>query len=90
MGNVRPEERLQINQIQLVLLCNKIYCNKAGQKRVFAKLIHDLCELEHNCITIDNNNVKGTICCIADDNLGSNMIAGVTANFSSTKFTISL
>ena len=53
---------------------------------VFARLVHDLSELRKEGINIeDNTSVKGTVCAIAGDNLGSHCIGGFSENFSTTE-----
>ncbi|XP_023815110.1 uncharacterized protein LOC111948035 [Oryzias latipes] len=73
--------------MQLVLLCREKDFKEFGHDRVFSELMTDLKVLEENGITMaDENVVKGTLYCIAGDNLGSHCIGGFTENFSSSLY----
>ena len=69
--------------MQLVLLCREQDFKSFGQEIVFSPLIKDLKELEDSGIVLSNGKViKGFVCAIAGDNLGSHSIGGFVENFS--------
>ncbi|XP_020562397.2 uncharacterized protein LOC110015774 [Oryzias latipes] len=85
--NIPPHARSNVDHMQLVLLCREKDFKEFGHDRVFSELMTDLKVLEENGITMaDENVVKGTLYCIAGDNLGSHCIGGFTENFSSSLY----
>ena len=65
--------------MQLVSFCREQDLKRFGHKAVFSHLIEDLKDLETNGITIaEGYIVKGTVCAITGDNLGSHCIGGFT------------
>ncbi|XP_058268078.1 uncharacterized protein LOC131366977 [Hemibagrus wyckioides] len=81
--NLPPHVRSNVDHMQLVLLCREKDFKEFGHDKVFS----DLQILEENGITMaDETAVKGTLYCIAGDNLGSHCIGGFTENFSSSEY----
>ncbi|XP_064462525.1 uncharacterized protein LOC135373219 [Ornithodoros turicata] len=70
------------DHLQLTLLYRESLIKNFGADKVFAKLIADLKDLEHNGITIGNECFKGSIFCIIGDNLGQHSIGGFVESFS--------
>ena len=85
LANFRPHLRSVVDNTLLVLLCKEVDLKHFGHK-VFQKLVEDLKELENNGIQIRNETLKGTVCFIAEDNLGSHGIGGFTENFSTAEY----
>ena len=82
LANFRPHLRSNINHTLLVLLCKENDFKHFGHVKIFAQLITDLRILENNGIIVDDQVVKGTVCSITGDNLGSHAIGGFTDNVS--------
>lgn len=73
--------------MSLVLLCKEKDFKYFGHAKVFSELLADLKELEENGIVVsDETVVKGTLYCIAGDNLGSHCIGGFSENFSRPQY----
>lgn len=83
--NLPPHIRSTVDHMQLVLLCREKDFTEFGHAKVFSQLVADLKVLEESGITADKT-VRGTLYCIAGDNLGSHGIGGFTENFSSSEF----
>ena len=85
LANFRPHVRSNIDQIVLVLLCKEVDFKYFGQRAIFSRLIDDLKDLENNGIDIIDGKepIKGGLCAILGDNLGSHCIGGFVENFSS-------
>ncbi|XP_053191212.1 uncharacterized protein LOC128375020 [Scomber japonicus] len=80
-----------IDHMQLVLLCREQDFKSFGQEIVFSPLIKDLKELEDSGIVLNNGKViKGFVCAIAGDNLGSHCIGGFVENFSKSSHFLTL
>lgn len=82
-ADIAPHYRSSVEQMQLVLLCREQDFKYFGQEKVFSALITDLEEIG---ITTIDGHVKGTLCAIAGDNLGSHSIGGFVENFRSSYF----
>lgn len=83
LRNILLYNRSSIDQVQLVLLCREQDLKYFGQEVVFNHLIKDLKELEECGIALkDGKVIKGTLCAIVGDNLGSHSIGGFLENFS--------
>lgn len=86
LGDILPYNRSNIDHMQLVLLCREQDFKYFGQEMVFNPLIKDLKELEDRGIVLrDGNVIRGAVCAIAGDNLGSHSIGGFVENFSRSK-----
>lgn len=83
LANLPPFYRDNINNIQLLLLCKETDFRYFGQSKIFSALINDLKELELNGTVINNETVKGAVCCVVGDNLGSHCIGGFLEGFNS-------
>ena len=87
LADIPPFNRSNIDHMQLVLLCREADFKHFGHKAVFGNLIKDLKSLEETGVTLpDGNTLKGTLCAIAGDNLGSHAIGGFTENFSTSQY----
>ena len=87
LANIKPENRSQIDHMQLVLLCKERTVTAVGMQRVFGKLVEDVKKMEEIGIEIEEGKyVRGTITCVVGDNLGSHSLGGFTENFSSSEF----
>lgn len=83
LGNIYPEYRSQINQIQLLLLCVENDFKLFGERKVLQRLIDDLKMLEKGFLN-NGITVKANVFCICGDNLGSHLIGGFSQNFSTS------
>ena len=87
LADLQPHHRSNIDHMQLVLLCREQDLKLFGQKAVFGQLIEDLKGLEDKGILVENGlNLRGALCAITGDNLGSHCIGGFKENFSTTKY----
>lgn len=69
-GNIHPQHRSKIDQLQLVICRNQDIVH-FGADKVFAVLVEYLKELEINGIDIlDGFRVKAAVLCVTGDNLG--------------------
>ncbi|CAI5687008.1 unnamed protein product [Oreochromis niloticus] len=85
VANLPVHVRSDTDHMFLVLLCREKDFREFGHANVFSELLTDLKELEENgIVTSDKTVVKGTLFCIAGDNLGSDCIGGFCENFSRT------
>ena len=87
LSNLPPYMRSNIDHMQLVLLCKEKYLKTHGSSKIFGKLVSDVQQLEEKGIKGANGEtIKGTVCAIVGDNLGSHMIGGFNECFSATYF----
>ena len=88
LADLFPHNRSPIDHIQLVLLFREQDLKRFGHQAVFGHLVQDLKGLECNGIAIAEGTmiVKGTICAIVGDNLGSHCVGGFTQNFSTSRY----
>lgn len=90
VGNIPSYDRSNINNIQLVLLCNEKDVKYFSFNKILQPLIHDVLELENKGVSICFNNetslVKGSLFAVTGDNLGSHQIACLPENFSSAEY----
>jgi len=87
LANIRPENRSQIDHMQLVILCKETIVSAVGLSRIFAKMVQDMQRIEETGIEVeDGRYVRGTIICVVGDNLGSHAVGGFTENFSSSEY----
>lgn len=82
LGNIYPQYRSKIDQLQLVLLVRELDFKYFGQDAVFRPLINDLKKIETIGLLVENEYVRGTITMFLGDNLGSHAIGGFVENFS--------
>ena len=88
LANIEPHLRSSIDHIQLVLLCTESDL-KFGQDKVFGKLVEDLRFLEQTGLKLKVKGeqlVKGSLCAIVGDNLGSHGIGGFSEGFNHKYF----
>ncbi|CAB4006554.1 Hypothetical predicted protein [Paramuricea clavata] len=83
LGNIYPQNRSKIDQMQLVLLIREVDFKYFGQEAVFRVLVKDLKKIEETGVHFENEYVRGTVAMFLGDNLGSHCIAGFVENFSS-------
>ena len=71
-----------------MLLFREQDLKRFGHQAVFGHLVQDLKGLECNGIAIAEGTmiVKGTICAIVGNNLGSHCVGGFTQNFSTSRY----
>lgn len=76
--------RSSLTSINLTLLCKSVDVKKYGFSRVFEPLLKDLVTLEENGVFVSKfeKNIKGTVQCVAADNLGAHSIGGFVESFS--------
>ncbi|XP_067281113.1 uncharacterized protein [Pseudorasbora parva] len=86
LANLPPHIRSSTDHMSLVMLCQEKDFKHFGHDTIFSRLIADLKDLEDNGITVAAEKVKGTVFCIAGDNLGSHSIGGFTENFSFSEY----
>lgn len=86
LSNFRPHLRSVVDNTLLVLLCKEVDLKFFGHNVIFHELVQDLKKIENDGILINNEIVKGTLCCIIGDNLGSHGIGGFTENFSTVEY----
>lgn len=84
--NFHPSYRSNIDNIQLLILCREVDLKYFGQEKVFSPLINDLKLLESSGINVNRINIKGTVCAIVGDNLGSHIIGGFQESFNCEYF----
>lgn len=83
LTDILPHNRSAIDNMQLVLLCKEQDFRYFGMDKVFEPLIRDLKALEESGVEINNGQaVRGRLCAISGDNLGSHSIGGFVENFS--------
>lgn len=86
VANLPVHVRSNTDHMSLVLLCGENDLEHFGCAKAFSELLEDLSDLEENGITVGGETVKGTLYCIAGDNLGSHGIGGFTENFSRSQY----
>ncbi|XP_023184309.1 uncharacterized protein LOC111606963 [Xiphophorus maculatus] len=75
VANLPLHVRSDTDHMSLVLLCKEKDFKEFGHSKVLSELLEDLRLLEENGIVmVDETVVKGTVFCIAGDNLGSHCI----------------
>ena len=89
LGNLSRKYRSQLDNIQLVFLCNHNLVIKYGFSKIIKPLMDDLKLLEIIGITFTFNgtehNFLGTISFITCDNLAAHIIGGFVDSFAKTK-----
>lgn len=88
IANIPAKYRSTLNSIQLALLCNTSTIKQCGYERVLQPLIHDLVSLEQHGVYVEQlgASVKGTVLCVAADNLAAHSLAGFHESFTVSKF----
>ncbi|XP_039907141.1 uncharacterized protein LOC120745971 isoform X1 [Simochromis diagramma] len=86
LANLPIHLRSNTDNMFLVLLCVENDFKRFRIAKVFSELLADLKSLETDGIDVDGETVKGSLYCIAGDNLGSHCIGGFTENFSCSQY----
>jgi hypothetical protein len=86
IGNIPAEQRNNLDNIQLLLLCKSKYVKQFGIYEVLKPVITELKNLEINGLTINEIQYKIRIRFILGDNLGSHFIGGFLCNFNTDFF----
>lgn len=83
-GNIPHSSRSTLTSVYLALLCKAVDIKRFGYKEVLAPLLKDIAILERDGIYLSSvgRNVKGSVFCVAADNLGAHSICGLVENFS--------
>ncbi|XP_054724735.1 uncharacterized protein LOC129235069 [Uloborus diversus] len=81
LSNLPPAYRSNVDNIQLVMLCLEVDLKYFGQEKMFRSLIEDLKKNEIEGILINNTFIKGAVCSVVGDNLGSHYIGGFMESF---------
>ncbi len=87
LGNLHMLNCSKVDSLQLTLLCKCRFVEKCTLQSLFHPLLEDLKIIEEEGIDLDfEGNIKGTVICIAGDNLGSHFVSGFMTNFGSSEF----
>lgn len=83
LGNLPSQYRSSLHVIQLALLCKVSDVRRCGYETVLAPLLKDLQILEQDGIFIEalGRCIKGTVFCVAADNLAAHGLAGFVQSF---------
>jgi len=84
--NLHSWSRAIIDHIQLVSLCNEKYVKYFGIDTFLERLIAELKSLHREGLFVRGRHFKVRLLVILGDNLGIHIIAGLTMNFSTTKY----
>jgi hypothetical protein len=84
--NLPVHVRMNIDNLQLVLLCRETDLNHFGAEVVFSKLITDLQDMECNGLVVGSERIDVRLVAVLGDNLGSHWLGGFCTNFSSNQF----
>ena len=82
LGNIYPQNRSKIDQMQLVMLIREVDFKYFGQEAVFRVLVNDLKKIEETGVQFEHKKMCGTVAMFLGDNLGSHCIGGFVENFS--------
>ena len=82
-GNIPHSSRSNLNSVYLAFLCKAVDIKRFGYAQVLAPLLKDIAILERDGIYISavGQNVKGTVFCVAADNLVAHSICEFVENF---------
>nr|XP_023651449.1 uncharacterized protein LOC111835405 isoform X2 [Paramormyrops kingsleyae] len=83
LANIPSQYRSNLHVIQLALLCKVPDLQKCGYESVLSPLLKDLSTLEQDGIFIETlgHCVRGTVFCVAADNLAAHGLAGFVQSF---------
>lgn len=86
LANVPSQYRFSLHVIQLALLCKVPDLQSCGFQSVLSPLLKDLHTLEKDGIFIESagQSIRGTVLCVAADNLAAHGLAGFVQVFSRT------
>lgn len=84
LSNLPPGQHSSLSSIYLAVLCKSNYIKEYGYGKVLEPLLRDLVVLEEHGVFVPQigKNIKGTVQCVAADNLGAHGIAGFVESFS--------
>ena len=84
LSNLPPGQHSSLSSIYLAVLCKSSYIKEYGYGKVLEPLLRDLVVLEEHGVFVTQigKNIKGTVQCVAADNLGAHGIAGFVESFS--------
>ena len=89
LGNLKPEHRSRLKDIQLVLLCKASFIKRYGYKTILAPCLEDIKLLENYGIEINFDcsvhKFFGTLSMLVADNLAAHAIGGYYQNFSTVE-----
>lgn len=71
LANLFPWQRCQVDQIQLVCLCNENDVKRFGFSEILKPIVSDIKLLETIGIKVNDKIVKGSVIAVLGDNLGS-------------------
>jgi hypothetical protein len=88
LANLPAHYRSNIDHIQLVLLCREEDTKlKNGMDKALRRLMTDLKYIETTgIVVVEGIQLKGSVISLLGDNLGSHVIGGFTANFSTSQY----
>lgn len=83
LANVPPGLHSTLSAINLAILCKAVDVKRFGYDIVLEPLLKDLSVLEQEGVFVAcaGKNVKGTVYCVAADNLGAHSLGGLVENF---------
>ncbi|XP_030248211.1 uncharacterized protein LOC115566456 isoform X2 [Sparus aurata] len=83
LANLQSELQSELTSINLALLCKAVDVKQFEYKVVLEPLLKDLCILEQEGVFIPSagKSIKGTVHCVAADNLGAHSISGLVESF---------
>lgn len=84
LSNLSQDQHSSLSSIYLAILCKSSYVKEYGYEKVLEPLLCDLAVLEEHGVFVPQigKNIKGTVQCVAADNLGAHGIAGFVESFS--------
>lgn len=83
LANVPSGLRSTLSAINLAILCKAVDVKRFGYHIVLEPLLKDLSVLEREGVFVAcaGKNIKGTVYCVAADNLGAHSLGGLVENF---------
>lgn len=84
LSNLSQDQHSSLSSMYLAILCKSSYVKEYGYEKVLEPLLCDLAVLEEHGVFVPQigKNIKGTVQCVAADNLGAHGIAGFVESFS--------
>lgn len=82
LANLPPGLRSTLFAINLAILCKAVDVKRFGYDIVLEPLLKDLSVLEQGVfVAYAGKNIKGSVYCVAADNLGAHSLGGLVENF---------
>ena len=83
VADLPSKYRSGLHVIQLAALCKVSDIQKYGYERALTPLLQDLCTLEQDGVFIEclGQSVRGSVLCVASDNLAAHALAGFMQSF---------